>query len=67
MTQNNIAEAEKIAQTYFRLLIERHKQLGYKADVIPDPNNKSDTNPVYFLRFTNDENESKLYKIIPFS
>lgn len=67
MEQENIAKAEEIAQTYFRLLIERHKQLGYKADVIPDPNNKSDAHPVYFLRFTNDANESKMYKIIPFS
>jgi len=67
MEQVNIEKAKEIAQTYFRLLIDRHKELGYEADVIPDPNNNSNDHPVYFLKFTNDSNESKLYKIIPFS
>ncbi len=60
-------KANEIAQTYFKLLIERYKQQGYRVEIIGDENEKECEHPSFYLRFTNSDNDCKLYKIIPYN
>lgn len=66
MEQVTLEKANEIAQTYFSLLIERHKKLGFKVDVIEEDKFPEKEQHVFYLRFTNSENECKLYKIMPY-
>ncbi|GBD92003.1 hypothetical protein BMS3Abin04_02736 [bacterium BMS3Abin04] len=66
MEQVTLEKVNEIAQTYFGLLIERHKKLGFKVDIIEEDNLKKNEQHVFYLRFTNSANECKLYKIMPY-
>ncbi len=60
-------KANEIAQTYFKLLIERYKQQGYRVEIIGEENEEDCEHPSFYLRFTNAKNDCKLYKIIPYN
>ncbi|MBL1214409.1 MAG: hypothetical protein HND52_13710 [Ignavibacteriae bacterium] len=60
MSNLNLQKAKSIANQYFTLLIEKHRALGYKVEVVEQTQN-SDTS--YYIKFTNSQNLSKLYEI----
>ncbi|PID62407.1 MAG: hypothetical protein CR986_01875 [Ignavibacteriae bacterium] len=61
MTKVTLNEANQIASTYFKLLIDRHKSQGFSAHVVEKKESEKNSN--FYLEFYNSQNETKRYKI----
>lgn len=62
MTQITLEEANEIASKYFRLLIDRHIDQGFSAQIIEKKGNKSSSD--FYLEFCNAQKNTKSYKIV---
>ena len=62
MTNITLDEANKIASTYFKLLIDRHKAQGFSAQVVEKKGDRSNSN--FYLEFCNAQKDTKSYKIV---
>ncbi|MCB0730796.1 MAG: hypothetical protein KDC88_07165 [Ignavibacteriae bacterium] len=62
MTKITLDEANKIASTYFKLLIDRHTAQGFSAQVVEKKGDKSSSD--FYLEFCNARKDTKSYKIV---
>ena len=62
MTKITLAEANKIASKYFKLLIDRHIAQGFSAQVVERKEGNSCSD--FYLEFCNAQKNKKSYKIV---
>lgn len=62
MAKITLEEANKIASTYFKLLIDRHESQGFSAQVIEKKGDRSCSD--FYLEFCNAQKDKKCYKIV---
>ena len=62
MTKITLEEANSIASKYFKLLIDRHIDQGFSAQVVEKKGSKSSSD--FYLEFCNAQKGTKSYKIV---
>jgi hypothetical protein len=65
MKKITIENAKYIANKYFQELINILTLQGYKAEVVKENNKKNtESNEMFYLRFTKHNSDSKYYRIL---